>query len=308
MQLRRPAVALCLAGVVALVAAGCQPAPPAIGTGPDPARTTVFKGLGAWWDVWDWSPTFTNGAASVGLRDIDVLAFAGVQTLYIQTASYRRPDTVLDPSLLRLIIARAHLRGMKVVAWYLPEFVDVGLDLTRMSAAIRTGVDGLGIDIESTSNPDVAQRSQRLVDEAVFLRTTFPRTPIAAIPVTPVIWETLNRSWWPSFPYRELARYVDAWMPMAYWTLRRSGSFPEWGDPYRYVSESVVRLRALTGRPDLPVHPVGGEAAGTTDADVQAMARAMFDTGAIGGSLYDANTTALGRYHPLQAFRRAQVK
>jgi hypothetical protein len=126
--------------------------------------------------------------------------------------------------------------------------------------------------------------------------------------VTPVIWEGLNRGWWPDFPYRELSKYMDAWMPMAYWSYRRAGSFPEWGDPYRYTLESVTRLRTLTGRPDLPVHPIGGEGTGMTTADVDAMARAMVDSRSIGGSVYDDNITNRGLYPSLGQFRRPLVK
>jgi hypothetical protein len=310
MFLRRRAAVLILGlvGAAALLATGCLPGAGRTWNGPGPSRTVVFKGLGAWWDVWDWSPTFTANSPAVGVADVDRLAFSGVQTLYIQTSSYRRSDTVLDEALLRRIVNRAHTLHMKVVGWYLPQFLDTNLDVTRMAAVAGLGMDGLGIDIEATDNADVAARSQNLMSEIKYLRLVQPDLPIAAIPVTPVIWEQLNLSWWPNFPYRELSKYVDAWMPMAYWTYRRTGSFPEWGDPYLYVSESVRRLRTLTGRPTLPVHPIGGEAANTTTADVDAMARAMADTGAIGGSLYDARTTAPSLYPGLQQFRRAQVK
>jgi len=276
--------------------------------GPDPVRTIPFKGLGAWWDVWDWSPTFTGGSAPQDLADVDRLAAAGVQTLYIQTATYRHPDDVLDPTLLRSIVRRAHLRNMKVVGWYLPQFLDVEVDIRRMSAITGLGVDGIGIDIEATDNPDVADRTDKLMAEMRFLRALHPDVPMAAIPVTPIIWEQLNRSWWPNFPYRELSRYMDAWMPMAYWSYRRAGSFPEWGDPYRYTAESVTRLRTLTGRPNLPVHPIGGEGTGMTVDDAARMAIAVSDTGAIGGSVYDDRITPQAVYPALGYMRRAQVK
>ena len=307
MRIRR-AVILPLAACLALVLAGCLPGAGRTFDGPDANRTIVFKGLGAWWDVWDWSPTFTNGAAPFGLADVDRLAADGVQTLYIQPSTFRHPAAVLDEALLRRIIKRAQSRGVRVVGWYLPEFKDTGFDIGRMSAIIDLGVDGLGIDIESTANGDVAARTRNLLAEVKFLRLLHPDAAMAAIPVTPVIWESLNRSWWPNFPYRELARYMDAWMPMAYWSYRRAGSFPEWGDPYRYTLESVTRLRALTGRPDLPVHPIGGEGTGMTTADVDAMARAMVDSGSIGGSVYDDNITNRGLYPSLRQFRRQLVK
>ena len=308
-MLRRRSIALFATFAIAAFAlAGCLPGAGRTFNGPDPLRTIPFKGFGAWWDVWDWSPTFTNGSAPFGVGDVDRLANAGVQTLYIQTATYRHPATVLDEALLRRIVNRAHARGMKVVGWYLPQFLDTQLDIGRMSAMVPLGVDGIGIDIESTDNPNVVDRTDKLMAEVKFLRLLHPDVPMAAIPVTPVIWEGLNRSWWPNFPYRELSKYVDAWMPMAYWSYRRAGSFPEWGDPYRYTAESVTRLRTLTGRPDLPVHPIGGEGTAMTPEDAAAMARAVRDTGAIGGSIYDDRTTAASLYPYLWYMSRPQVK
>lgn len=307
--LRRRTLALlvCFAAS-ATVLAGCLPGVGRRWDGPSPARTVPFKGFGAWWDVWDWSPTFTGGTQALGLGDVDRLAANGVQTLYLQTSTFRYPANLLDETLLRRIVARAHARGMKVVGWYLPQFIDTSADIDRISAMVGVGVDGIAIDIESTDNPDVVDRTNKLVDEVVWLRLEHPDVPMAAIPVTPVIWEGLNRSWWPNFPYRQLARYFDAWMPMAYWSYRRQGSFPEWGDPYRYTYESVVRLRSLTGRPDLPVHPIGGEGTNMTVQDAADMARAVADSGAIGGSVYDDRSTPQGLYPTLRTLRRDQVK
>lgn len=292
-----------------LVVSACEPAPPAAPPSPDATRAITFKGLGAWWDVYDWSPTFTNNRQSLGLSDVDRLADEGVQTLYIQTATYRRPDVVLlDGSLMRRIIDRAHSHGIRVVGWYLPEFNDVAFDLDRLVAVAQFGgFDGLGIDIESTANADVANRTQNLITESAFMRGMFPDLPLAAIPVTPIIWEELNRSWWPNFPYRELAKYYDVWMPMAYWSYRAK-TFTEWNDPYRYVYESVVRLRTLTGNPNLPVHPIGGEAAAMTTSDVFWMNAAMHDSNSIGGSIYDDASSPRVLYDALPMFRRELVK
>ena len=319
MLLRRPRAAraaaprtLLVAALLAalVVAAGCQPVPPAP-PAPDPGRASVAAGLGAWWDVWDWSPTFIrsrNPSASppLDLLDVDRLARNGVQTLYIQPSTFRHPAVLLDRVLLRQIINRAHSRGMKVVGWYLPEFRDVKFDLDRMVAIAQFGFDGLGVDIESTANADVADRTNKLITESAFLRGAFPHLPLLAIPVTPVIWEELNRSWWPNFPYRKLATYYDAWLPMAYWSYRRT-TFTQWNDPYRYTYESVVRLRALTGRPTLPVHPIGGEAAPLSGSDIFWMNAAMVDSGAIGGSIYDDASTPSHLYGALELMKRDPV-
>lgn len=277
----------------------------------------MFKGFGAWWDVYDWSPTFTNNRQKFGLRDIDRLADAGVQTLYIQTSTYRHPDAMLDSRLMRQIIDNAHRRGMRVVGWYLPEFNDAAFDLDRLLAIAGFGFDGLGIDIESTANPDVAARTRNLLTVSTYVRGAHPNLPLAAIPVTPVIWEGLNRSWWPNFPYRQMATLFDAWMPMAYWSFRAC-SFTDWNDPYRYIYESVVQLRSLTGNPNLPVHPIGGQAApvssdtcrprAVSNEDIFWMNVAMTDSGAIGGSIYDDASTASGLYDSLHIFRRELVK
>lgn len=297
-----------LLAALTLVATACDPAPAPGPPSPDPTRVITFKGLGAWWDVYDWSPTFTNDRQALGLSDVDRLANAGVQTLYIQTATYRRSDYVmLDRALLRKILDRAHAHGIRVVGWYLPEFNDVDFDLARLMAIADFGFDGVGIDIESTANGDVAARTRNLITESAFMRGVYPNLPLAAIPVTPIIWEELNRSWWPNFPYRELAQYYDAWMPMAYWSYRAK-TFTEWNDPYRYVYESVVRLRTLTGNPNLPVHPIGGEAAGMTTSDVFWMNAAMNDSNSIGGSIYDDASSPRVLYDALPLFRRELVK
>lgn len=296
--------------VVAMLAAACQPtAPPP--PSPDARRAQVFAGLGAWWDVWDWSPTWVrsrNPAATppLGLSDVSRLADAGVQTLYVQPSTFRHPAVVLDRALLLRIIDRAHAEGMRVVGWYLPEFVDLQLDLDRMVAIAQLPVDGLGIDIESTTNADVAQRSERLITETRFMRGHFPNLPLAAITLPPVALEDINPALWPNFPYRTLSGLVDVWMPMAYWSYRSAES--GWRDPYLYVAENVRRLRARTGRPGLHVAPIGGEAATMTTTDVFWMNAAMTDTGAIGGSIYDDASTPAPLWDALHLFRREIVK
>ena len=300
-----------------MLAGACQPAPPAAPSGPNPTRTIVFKGLGAWWDVYDWSPTFTRNRQRFSVADVDRLARDGVQTLYIQTATYHHPADLLDPSLLRSILNRARSHGIRVVGWYLPAFTDYADDMASLEAIAEFGFDGLGLDIESTANPDVAHRSDMVVFESAVLRNKYPNLPMAAIPVTPVIWEHLNRGWWANFPYRRLAPLFDAWMPMAYWSFRQC-SHTEWYDPYRYTRESVEMLRRLTGNPNLPVHPIGGQASPVasdsckppplTTTDLFWMNAAMVDSGAIGGSIYDDATTSPDLYGALQMFRRELVK
>src|SRR5207248_2137688 len=132
--------------------------------------TAAFRGLGAWADVYDWSATYTNGQPTVGPDDVDAMAAAGVQALYIQTARSDTPEDVLEPERLAPIIARARARHILVVGWFLPNLEDLDVDLRHLRAIAGLGVDGIGVDIESTKVSDVGDRNQRLVQLSTTLR------------------------------------------------------------------------------------------------------------------------------------------
>lgn len=277
------------------------PAPPA----PTPAAARAgglfpFGGLGAWVDVWDWSPSYTGGAAAVDLGDVDRMHHLGVRTIFIQTARYDRPEDVLDRAFLLEIIARAHGHGMYVVGWYLPTFEDVGADLRRLVAAAQLPLDGLGVDVESRIVPDHATRSQRLVDLSAQLNHAVPHLPIAAVTLPPVVTEIINPAFWPGHPWAAMAPYYDVWMPMGYWGNRTPES--GWRDGYRYTAENIALIRQLTGNPGAVVHPVGGVGSDVSPGEVDAMVAAARDHGAIGGSIYDYLTTHDGLWPALQGF------
>ena len=261
-----------------------------------------YRGLGTWVDVYDWSNTYTNGRPTTSPADVDAMAEAGVQTLYIQASKHDAPTDVLEPELLQSYIDRAKNRGLQVVVWYLPTLVDVGRDLQRLRAvAALAGIDGLGVDIEARNVGDVNERNRRLIELSSNLRQSLPGRTIAAIVLPPVVLEVVNPNYWPNFPYGEIAPSYDMWMPMDYWTNRKADS--GYRDAYRYTRENVERLRTNIGQPQAPVHPIGGLGSGTTGADVDGFKRAAADTASIGGSLYDWRTTAAGLWPALRGFR-----
>lgn len=273
---------------------------------PPPARsTTAFTGLGTWVDVYDWSAAFTKGQPTVGPAQVDDMARRGVQTLYLQVSKHESPDDVMEPGLLNPIIDRAHQKGLRVVAWYLPTLEDPGRDAARLAVIARLKVEAIGIDIESTKVADAAERSRRLVDVSHAVRKAAPRVTLAAIVMTPVATEVINPAFWPGFPYRQIAPLYDVWMTMGYWSYRT----PESGyrDAYRYTAESVTRLRSLVGRPDLPVHPIGdaGSKPGSTvpASEVDAYRRAVADHRGLGASLYDYRLTTAEHWAALQGAR-----
>ena len=276
---------------------------------PPPARDiSVYRGLGTWVDAYDFSPQYQpNGAPPTVTPDtMDELADAGVKTLYLQAAKddVRSPGDLVNPEILGPMLARAHARGVKVVAWYLPKFYDLDSDMRRF-LAMRDfrfggeGFDGIGNDIEWTKDvPNHAERSARLVELSRRLRAAVGSEALSAIPLPPVLIETINSKYWPGFPWRELAPLYDVWMPMAYWSFRTQSS--GYRDAYRYTEENVRRLRINLGLPGAVVHPVGGTDNKSNDNDYRNFVRACVDSASVGGSIYDWRTTPRASYDILR--------
>jgi hypothetical protein len=234
------------------------------------------------------------------------MARLGVRTLYLQVGNPdgAPPDTLTDAAELREFLSRAKSAGVKVVAWFLPEFSDLDYDtqMLRTIAAFRSGntrFDTLALDLEYTQGePDVSARNDKAVALARTTRELLgPTRAIGGIVYPPVQTEVLNPALWPGFPYQRLAKWIDVWMPMAYYTFRA----PPYRDPYRYTEESVRRLRKNLDAPDALVHPIGGIADQTTPEDYTAFLRAVKKVKGIGWSVYDYNTTASSAWTFLRA-------
>jgi hypothetical protein len=266
------------------------------------ARIRPYSGLGTWVDRFAWSNTFSNNKPSFGLADLDAMATLGVQTLYLQGAAQTGDVGPLEPALLMSLVTRAHQRGIRVVLWYLPSFTDATADYDRLVAIGRLPVEGIGVDIESRTNPDVGDRNTRLVALSQALRKAMPAMPLGAIVVPPPLMEVVNPAYWPGFPWRAIAPFYDAWLPMAYWT----GRTPESGyrDGFTYTADSVVRLRNDLGLANAAVHPIGGAADLIGPADADRFVTAIRQTNGIGGSLYAWQQTTPDVWTHLRTLRR----
>lgn len=271
--------------------------------GPAPAATRrdagPFEGLGAWVDAFDYAPAFQGDAGVVTVTPDAVpdMAALGVKTLYLQAAmnDSRAPGKIIDAQLVGEFLRRAHREGMAVVAWYYPTLDDPAADVAHMQAMADFSsrgrrFDALALDIEAIQSVrDVAERNDRVVRIARRTREIVgDDEPVGAIVYPAVQAEVVNPSLWPGFPYKRLARHVDVWMPMAYWTFR-DGTYR---DPYAYTAESIDRLRANLGDRRAVVHPVGGIGDLSTAQDYDAFLRAVHDTRSVGWSIYDYNTMA----------------
>lgn len=278
------------------------------------AERTVdpYRGYGTWVDVFDFDPAYNP--PTVAAADVAEMAELGVRTLYLQAARLddRTPEGLVDPWLLAEMLLAAHAADVAVVAWYLPRFEAGTEDLERLTALSDFTVlghrfDGVAVDIEwigpdREGNPiDDETRSDRLVELSDGLALVAGADPLGAIVPPPVQTEVINTSFWPGFPWTEIATVYDVWLPMSYWSFRSDSS--GYGEGYTYHEESTRRLRANVGDPEALVHGIGGiggldgvddppdppEPLATVD-EIERFVTALDDTGSIGGSIYDWNT------------------
>lgn len=292
-----------------LVVAACTRATGVTRPAPTGADFTItpYRGLGTWVDVFDYVPAFQRNGAEPNVTpdSVDDIANLGVRTLFLQVAidDPRAEGPIAAPALVDRCVRRARERGVAVVAWYLPKFADVERDLSYVKAIADHRVDGLGfdgfaLDIEWTQDVrDAGDRNARLVDLSRRARDLVGRDRTLGAIVYPAVQaEVINPALWPQFPYAALDPLYDVWLPMAYWTFR-SGDYR---DAYRYTEESVRRLRAGLGNPSAKVAPVGGIGDLATVADYGAFMRAVRDTGSIGWSMYDFDTTRSSHWRLLR--------
>lgn len=267
-----------------------------------PARSVeVYEGYGAWIDVYDFAPSFrASGPPPFGPENMAEMASLGVRTVYLQAAQLdlRSPGLLVDPEVLGKLLVAAHQVDMQVVGWYLPRLEDLERDLDRLQAIAQFEMDGhrfdgVAVDIEWRKGvPDHDERSRRLVELSRRVREANGDDALGAIVLTPVHLEVINPSFWPGFPWKELAAYYDVWLPMAYWTNR--GTATGFRDSYAYTTENVQRIRANVEDEEAPVHVIGGIADSLTPPDVRRFGLALEETGAIGWSLYDWTTMSPG--------------
>jgi hypothetical protein len=274
------AVRVLVAAVAAVLALGCGAAQGQERDG------TPLEGLATWVDIYD-GAVYANPEGTAGR-----IAARGVRTVFAETANDRAAVDVVKPARLGRLVDALQARGIAVVAWYLPGFVQPGLDLrrTRAMLSFRTpagaGFDAVALDIESFRNRNASQRTRRLLALATRLRAEAGALPVYAITLPPRMLERRPTAW-PSFPWTQLAPLVDGFVPMAY-----TSSFPGYEATYGYIARSLALLRSLTGDPELRIHAAGGVANRMGADELRAYADAVADDGRIlGWSLYDYTTT-----------------
>jgi len=273
----------------------------------------VYRGLGAWVDVFDWAPAYAGPTGPVVTpNDLADMAAQGVKTVYLQPS--RMDDTgdgqIQNAPLVAEFLARAHALDMAVVGWFLPKWEDADEDFSRLVAIADFDVggqrfDGVAVDIEGV--PTMEQRADwnlRVVALSTRLRDYMGNRALGAIVLPPTLIEVVNPEYWPNFPWTEIAPLYDVWLPMSYWSFRNDDS--PFAGGYAYNTDATQRLRDNLGDDGALVHAIGGVGAvvlgggeGEPRAGVSELdefVQSAVDTSAIGISIYDwASQDNVGR-------------
>jgi hypothetical protein len=281
-----------LAAVVAAAVAFPPLAAPAAAA---KVRLGPYRGVAAWVDIFDdqgWADPEGTAAA---------IAAAGARTVFLETCNYKCKNHLFRPELMSRWVDAAHANGLKIVAWYLPDFVSLHRDRKRSVAAINfrsaTGqrFDSFALDIEARIVNPVERRNARVIELSKRIRKAAgARYPLGAI-TPPWFYE-----WGGPFPYAALDRWYDVFVPMIYFGGRSSGAKAARENLVRNVEQIVNGA----GDPGARIHAIGGIADELNQKEVRAFAAAARNRGAIGVSLYDHFTSGPEDYPALAAFRR----
>jgi hypothetical protein len=290
--MRRAPLATVAAVLAVLAAAPAAQAAPVRALDP-------YRGPGAWVSI------YSRAQLRAPEATVRRLAAAGVRTLYLETANYRRSARVLivHPGPTGRFLDAAHAAGLRVVAWYLPGLRDLAADELRAQAALEftspagQSFDGFALDIESTLIRSIPRRNAALLALADWLRDVAgPRAALGAI-VPDDLSTTCRGCLWPGFPYAALGRRFDVFVPMAYSSYRgRGAAFVR-----AYTEANVRRVRNLAHR---PVHVIGGLADRLRAAEDRAVVDGARAAGAVGVSFYDVGLSGPEEWLALRRWSR----
>jgi hypothetical protein len=241
----------------------------------------TYGGLGTWIDIYDASWDDPAGAVAS-------MKAHGVRTLYLQTSNFNRHQPFVHADGVREFVDAAHAQGLSIVAWYLPGFRDVDLDVRRSEAAIRyrtpsgNTFDSFALDIESPTVRMPRARTRRLLSLSDRLRSAAGDAyPLGAIIPSPRAMRR-NAGYWPHFPYEQLAERYDVFLPMTYFTWRVSGP----SGARSYTAGNIHIIRQETGDPSVPIHVIGGIAGDANANETAGFVHAVRERDVIGASYY----------------------
>jgi hypothetical protein len=264
---------------------------------PEKADLSPYAGLGSWIDIFNTRP-WNNPAAAVSTMDK-----RGAETIFLQTSTYGQSKGLFDEAAIDSFLHHAHRRGMKVVAWYVPSFTQQKIDLRRVLKAIEyqspsgERFDSFGLDIEATHVDNIQRRNERLLALSRRIRNAAGVSyPLSAITPDPIA-----SLYWPSFPWKDVARIYDVIVPMGYFTFRADG----YEEVREYTEENIRKIRSETGKSDVPIHFIGGIANDAGPVELRGFVKATREHEVMGASLYDYPITSRRSWYEMRALHRS---
>jgi hypothetical protein len=245
--------------------------------------SAVYGGLGTWVDIYDnevWGHPFATVRSMVA---------HGVRTVYLQTSNYSRRQPFVHRKQVAVFLDAARRNDLRVVAWYLPGFRDLELDLRRTLKAIRfrtangSRFDSFALDIESPEIARPGARTRRLLALSARIRREVGTDyPLGAIVASPHRLKVADPRFWPGFPWRRLAATYDVFLPMTYYTYRvRGARLAAW-----YTAQNVQIIRQETEGLQVPIHVVGGISFDATGGETRGFVRTVRQRKVLGASYY----------------------
>ena len=261
-------------------------------TAPAPWTTNpaAVSGKGMW--VWELPQTEGGDVAAIVGR----AAAAGLRQIWVRVGDSK--DGFYAAGDLDALVPAAHRAGIAVIGWGFPYLYDPVADavwtLDALSWAAPDGsrLDGFSPDIERASE-GVALSGPRV---AAYLETV--RRGAGDRMIVATVYPPTDSNWFGDYPYRVMARYVDAFAPMVYW---------ECTDPAADTAVALSRLATLR-----PVHvigqafnlaDVGGRVPSPSAAETEWFLQAARRGGALGASLWVWQSATPEEWAAVSAYR-----
>jgi hypothetical protein len=234
-------------------------------------------------------------------RTISRMVKRGVETLYLETSSYRTHHAIFRPGSAARLITIAHANGIRVVAWSVPGFKNLRTDYARVMKAVNfttpsgQAFDSYAMDIEATLVPSIDQRNKRFAKLASKVRSTVGSVVLGAIVPDPA-----HQTFWKPFPYLTVDRLFDVYLPMSYFTLREIHGLHK---VHNYIVANIRFVRAASHNDAAQIHVIGGIAGDVSPRETRGMMTAARNMKAIGASLYDFPITTPKEWRKMQGAR-----
>ncbi len=258
-----------------------------------------LRGKGMWFVL----DSREHGAAA-GPLIAEAARANGLSHLYVEVATSR--GGFFGRRWLGELLPAARAANVRVIgsvyAWLdnVPGDLALALDVARFRTPGGLQLDGLTVDIEERLVAENVQAFGELLrhhvgDEYLLVATTYP----------PGSWLA------PRYPWPALAASWNAVAPMAYWRQMEGRPFTP-AEVGAYTRRAVAGVRALAGRPDLPVEMLGQlfemgrpRLLGPdppTPGEIEAAAIAAREAGAVGISFFDWTRATPDHWEALAAF------